>query len=104
MAAYVITQRMQAVRDKEAMARYPVLAKPIIERFGGKFLVASDQVKLIEGDGPAPVRTTIIEFPSAEHAMGWYNSPEYKEAAKIRHANTRSHMILVTTDGPVVLK
>lgn len=102
MAAYVITQRLKAPKNPEEIAKYPALAKPVIERFGGRFIIASDNVRQIEGNGPCPVRTSVIEFPSVEHAMGWYNSEEYQAAAKIRHANTESHMIVVSNDAPVL--
>ena len=96
MAAYVITQRLLKPRDDRDMAQYPPLARPVIERFGGRFLLASDQVEQWEGEGPCPVRVTIIEFPTLEQARNWYESPEYKEAAKIRHRNTKSRMVVAS--------
>ena len=31
-------------------------------------------------------RTVILEFPSKEEALRWYNDPEHQEIAKVRHA------------------
>jgi len=44
---------------------------------------------LIEGTFPHP-RTVVIQFPSYQKALEWYNSEEYKPIREIRFKNAKS--------------
>lgn len=67
---------------------------PVLKAHGGRFVTYDDDVTLLEGER-AGGRTVIIQFESEEALMGWWNSPEYRELAKIRHASTTAHSISV---------
>ncbi|MGU4174483.1 DUF1330 domain-containing protein, partial [Pseudomonas aeruginosa] len=69
------------VRDSERYKDYVTTAKPAFERFGANFLARGGA--LTELEGKARARNVIIEFPSVQHAIDCYNSPEYQAAAKI---------------------
>ncbi|MBO6509057.1 MAG: DUF1330 domain-containing protein, partial [Roseibium sp.] len=70
------------VHEPENYPQYVETAKPAFERFGAKFLARGGKTDAVEGPGRA--RNVIIEFPSFQHALDCYNSPEYQEAVKIR--------------------
>ena len=53
-----------------------------------------EQVTVLEGERAAG-RTVMIEFPSEEVLMTWWNSPEYVELAKLRQASVTTHSIIV---------
>ncbi len=58
-------------------------------QYGGKFLVRGGTVSALEaGCQPSLV---IIEFPSAERARAWHDSPEYRPLKELRQrtADTR---------------
>ena len=43
------------------------------------------EYEILEGEWPE-WRHVVVEFPSAERAREWYNSPEYQRLAKLRLA------------------
>jgi len=91
MAAYIIVD--VEVTDPEEYQTYTRQTPPIIEKYGGRFLVRGGQTETLEGDWQ-PGRFVIIEFPSVEQAKTWYSSPEYTAIIGIRHHAANSSMIL----------
>lgn len=81
------------VRDSERYKDYVSTAKPAFERFGANFLARGGSVTELEGKARA--RNVIIEFPSVQHAIDCYNSPEYQAAAKIRQDVADAEMMIV---------
>ncbi len=81
------------VRDAERYKDYVSTAKPAFERFGAKFLARGGATQPLEGQARA--RNVVIEFPSLQHAVDCYNSPEYQAAAAIRQEVADAEMIVV---------
>jgi len=81
------------VRDPERYKDYVATAKPAFERYGAKFLARGGAFTDLEGK--ARGRNVVIEFPSLQHAVDCYNSPEYQPAAKIRHQIADGEMLVV---------
>lgn len=81
------------VHDAERYPDYVSTAKPAFERFGANFLARGGETQSLEGSNRA--RNVVIEFPSVQHALDCYNSPEYQEAVKIRQAVSDSELIIV---------
>ncbi|WP_421980476.1 DUF1330 domain-containing protein [Roseibium sp.] len=81
------------VRDPDNYPKYVETAKPAFERFGANFLARGGKADLIEGPGRA--RNVVIEFPSFQHAVDCYNSPEYQEAVKIRQKVADGEIVIV---------
>ena len=81
------------VRDAERYKDYVATAKPAFERYGANFLARGGAVTQLEGTARA--RNVVIEFPSVQHALDCYNSPEYQAAAKIRQEVADAEMIVV---------
>ena len=50
---------------------------------------------ITELEGKARARNVIIEFPSMQHAVDCYHSPEYQIAAKIRQEVADAEMVVV---------
>ena len=82
------------VNNPEAYETYKARARPLVEQHGGRYLVRGGPHKVIEGSWN-PTRLVVIEFPDQASFEGFYNSPEYQEVVKIRHANAESHMVAV---------
>ena len=61
--------------------------------FGGRFLVHGANPTELEG--AAPGTPIVIEFPSAERARAWYDSPAYRQILPLRTRNSRSTAYLV---------
>lgn len=81
------------VNDAGRYPDYVATARPAFERFGANFLVRGGEAHPMEGQNRA--RNVVIEFPSAQHALDCYNSPEYQEAVKIRQSAADSELIIV---------
>jgi uncharacterized protein (DUF1330 family) len=89
---YVIAQI--TVTDPEAYPRYVAMVGPIVERFGGEFLVRGGCAESHEGTPPGG-RNVVIRFPSYEAARAWYRSPDYAEAKRLRMAASTSVQTIV---------
>ncbi|MDK4740827.1 DUF1330 domain-containing protein [Rhizobium sp. CNPSo 3464] len=81
------------VRDPERYKDYVAAAKQAFEKYGAVFLARGGAFTPLEGQ--ARSRNVVIEFPSLQHAVDCYNSPEYQIAAKIRHEVADAEMVVV---------
>jgi len=81
------------VKNPDQYPDYVNTAKPAFDRFEANFLARGGTVHSMEGDNRA--RNVVIEFPSVQHALDCYNSPEYQAAVKIRQAAADSELIIV---------
>lgn len=91
-AGYVIAQI--DVTDPELYPAYVAQVGPIVERFGGEFLVRGGRAEYHEGTPPG-TRTVVIRFPSFEAARAWYHSEEYSEAKRLRMKASTSVQTIV---------
>ena len=82
------------VNDPDGYRQYEKGFFPILKPYGARFVTYDDSVTVLEGER-AEGRTIIIEFPSEEVLMQWWNSPEYNELAKLRHASVTTHSVSV---------
>ncbi len=88
------------VDDPEPYHIYEKGFFPILKAHGGRFVTLDDNVTVLEGSPPKG-RVVILQFDSEEQCLAWWNSPEYQELAKHRHAGTTSHMVaLVHAPAP----
>ena len=92
MAAYLVLDI--EVTDPAGYQEYKELARPVVERFGGRYLVRGGAYEMLEGDWQ-PERLVIVEFPSVEEAKRFYDSDEYAPLKKIRLKTTISRTILI---------
>ena len=92
MSAYVIIDIK--VHDPAKFEDYKKLGPPSIAAYGGKYLVRGGATEILDGTWK-PERVVVLEFPSMARAREWYNSKEYAEDIKIRHASATSQFLLV---------
>lgn len=92
MPAYAIFDI--TIHDPERYEDYKKLAPPAIAAYGGKYLARGGRLDVLEGDWN-PSRIVILEFPTAEQARAWIDSPEYRKARALRHATASTQAILV---------
>jgi len=71
----------RSVSDPAALAQYASLAKPAIEKHGGRFLARGNPAKSYEAG--LDQRLVIIEFASLQAAIETYESPEYQAAVAV---------------------
>jgi uncharacterized protein (DUF1330 family) len=91
MPAYVIGEA--EVILPENMKPYGPLIAHSVKTFGGRYLARGAKPFVLEG-GPAH-NVLIIEFPDADTARRWYDSPEYAAAKAVRAGNSNLRLIVV---------
>jgi len=82
------------VNNPEMYAQYVEKVKPIVEKYGGKYILRGGKVTVFFGDWH-PEQMIVIEFPSARHLKCCFGCPEYKEIAPLRENSTVSKLIMV---------
>ena len=92
-AYYIITA---TVYDFEKLKLYGKMAAPITKRYGGKSIVSERNPENLEGEFLGNLNV-VIEFPSREKALSWYNDDEYAEAKKIRLEASKTISFLLVT-------
>jgi len=92
-AYYIITAK---VHDFEKLKLYGMKAAPLTKKYGGKAIISDKNPENLEGEVQGNLNV-VMEFPSKEKALGWYNDDEYAEAKKIRlEASDTISFLLVT--------
>ena len=90
--AYVIAH--PRVKDMDIFKNeYASKVDATIEPFGGKFLVRTPEV--LAHEGGRGTLAVVIEFPSKEKAMGWYNSEDHQKIVGHRRSNTEENSTFV---------
>jgi uncharacterized protein (DUF1330 family) len=92
MPAYVIAQLQ--VDDVDTYNEYARAVGPTVAPFGGRILVAANQADVLEGSQQYP-RTVIGEFPNADAARSWYDSPAYVELREKRISSAQGAVFIV---------
>ena len=92
MPAYVFAE--VEITHPDGYREYSAQVPATIARYGGRFLHRGGAVTPLEGDWPA-VRRVLIEFPDAEAARKWWDSPEYENPKALRRSNSNGRLILL---------
>ncbi|KWB20490.1 hypothetical protein WL32_17700 [Burkholderia cepacia] len=92
MPAYFVFTR-EATRDQQELDRYLNQAGSTLVGHPAKVLVAYGAQETIEGEGPEGI--VIVEFPSKEAALAWYESPAYREVIQHRFRGATFRAVVV---------
>jgi uncharacterized protein (DUF1330 family) len=91
--AYVLVDTN--ILNNENYDIYKSKAKPIAEKFGGKYLTRGGDMDIVQNDLWSPTRLVLVEFPSIENARAFHNSEEYADVKKIRLDNAESTLVIL---------
>ncbi|MDP9931936.1 DUF1330 domain-containing protein [Variovorax paradoxus] len=92
MPAYLIAQT--EIHDHEIYDKYKAQVLPVIQKFGGRFIVRGGTLEVLEG-GWQPSRLVVIEFPSMQHIRDWFASPEYAPLLALRQPAAVDSLVAV---------
>ena len=92
MPAYLVAH--VEVHDPAGFAEYRNRVAPVIEAYGGRYLVRGGALETVEGAGQRR-RLVIVEFPSMDAARGFYHGPEYAPVLQLRLDSAASEVVLV---------
>jgi uncharacterized protein (DUF1330 family) len=85
----------------EKLKPYSVATRPLLEKFGARFIVASGGARDSVEGGWTPPFLAVIEFPSYAAARTFYTAPEYQAVLPIRQkALPDSKAILIEGTPP----
>lgn len=93
MAAYLIVDTL--LENPELYEEYKLKARPLIERFGGEYLVRGGNLTVREADLWSPTRLVLIRFADAEAANRCLDSAEYQEILPISKKSARRTAVVV---------
>ena len=91
MSAYCFFDNLETI-DPAKLEEYKSLVAPVVEQYGGRYVVLGGKFKVVEGDW-SPTFPVIIEFPSFEQAYRWYDSDEYHNLKKLRLSAVKSNAV-----------
>src|SRR5260221_6630838 len=94
MSAYIFVS--VEIHDPVRYKDYRKSVLPTIEQYGGRFILRGRKMERLEGNWPQR-RIVIVEFPSAEIARKWWESPQYAAPKCLRPATSPTDMILVAS-------
>jgi uncharacterized protein (DUF1330 family) len=80
MKGYVVCV-YKDITNEEKLKEYAMKARAAVENFKGKFLIRGGKASSKEGE-KSP-RTVVIEFPSYDEAIAFYQSQQYQDAHSI---------------------
>ena len=83
------------IKNINEYKKYMEKVKPMIESYGGEYLIRGVEIDSLETNLWKPTRIVLVKFPSKKLAMEWYNSDEYKPYKKIRFENATSNILMV---------
>jgi uncharacterized protein (DUF1330 family) len=93
MTAFLVVDTK--IENPEAYEEYKTKARPIIEKYGGRYRARGGAFEIVEGDLWRPTRLVLIEFPNREQAKKAIESEEYRAVAPLRHSNARSTLVIL---------
>ena len=92
MAAYIIVN--VHTTDPTTYESYKRHAQETVAAFGGTYLVRGGKHKVLEGEWN-PTRLVLLEFPTYERALAFWESEEYAPQKELRQRISTTEMVLV---------
>jgi uncharacterized protein (DUF1330 family) len=89
--AYIVAQ-VEELMDMDGLQQYIQQVIPLMERFGGRYIISSFAVEVLEGDGPA-LAVAVSEFPSIEQLQAFWGSPDYVPLLALRNRSARVRLL-----------
>lgn len=92
MSVYLIADI--EVNDRETYEKYVTRARPIVEKYGGRYVASSENIIPFSGDWK-PAKMLVIEFDDLAGISRCFKSPEYLEIAPLRQSSSTSRSVIV---------
>jgi uncharacterized protein (DUF1330 family) len=83
------------VTDQSWVPDYVKNVTDMVERHGGKYLARTPKIEKIEGERRLMPMCVILEWPSKETAVSFYESEEYRPYRQNRIAGAKNEFLLV---------
>mgnify|MGYP002701244121 CR=1 FL=1 len=83
------------IHNIDEYKKYLNKVKPMVEKFGGKYLIKGGKIDAKETDLWKPTRIVLVQFPNTTSALNWYNSEEYRPLKNLRLTNATSTILFI---------
>lgn len=83
------------VTDRSWVLEYVKNVTHLVEAHGGRYLARTSHIEKLEGNRRIPQIFLIIEWPSREAAVAFYESEEYRPYRESRMQGSRNEFVLV---------
>lgn len=83
------------ITDQTWVPAYVENVTKLVESHGGRYLARTSNIEKIEGERAAPQIFLIIEWPSRDAAIRFYESDEYRPYRDSRITGARNEFLLV---------
>jgi uncharacterized protein (DUF1330 family) len=93
MTAYMLAHLRKPEEIHPDVLEYKEKVQSAMDPFSGRFIVRGGAVEVHEGAWPGDV--VLVEFPSMEHARGFYRSAAYQEILPLRTKHLDGDLIIV---------
>jgi uncharacterized protein (DUF1330 family) len=84
------------VTDHSWVRDYVAAVTPMVERYGGRYLLRSADIELMEGEQAPPQLVLLIEWPARQAAQDFYDSEEYRPHREARRGGARNRFLIVS--------
>ena len=91
--AYIVVDTV--ITNDEEMENYKLLAKPLVESFGGEYLARGGQLVVKENQLWSPTRLVLLRFPSMAQAQTFYDSPAYQKILPISQSCAQRTLVML---------
>ncbi len=98
MFYFIVTIESEKTKEQNEYEEYIRLVKPIVEKYGGKYLVRSNKITALQKNWN-PRRVIIIEWKTREQITECFSSEEYKRIVAKRENSVNSNAIIVESDS-----
>ena len=82
------------ITDPSWVGPYVQTVTPMIERYGGRYLARTSNIQRLEGTRDRPQIYVIVEWPSRETALAFYESEEYRPFREQRQAGASNYFLV----------
>jgi uncharacterized protein (DUF1330 family) len=93
-AFFMVSVTIKNDADRMVYNRYLDEVKPVIEAFGGKFIVRGEKITPVSGswlsDGSVPDMIIVMQFPTKQQLNACFGSDEYRGIQAISALNGSS--------------
>lgn len=91
---FIVDAYMKEEKSLKAYDEYIRRVKPIVESYGGRYLLRSEKIEALS-QKRKPQRVIIIHFPDRAHLEGCFASEEYQEIMALRKENVDARALII---------
>jgi len=83
------------ITDQSWVPEYVSNVTGMVERWGGRYLARTPKIEKIEGGRKPPPMVVVVEWPSKETAVSFYESEEYRPYRQNRLSGAKNEFLLI---------